>query len=461
MENLKFISNIQWQLNSTCNLKCKHCFLSEPNVNKESTDYKTALKIINIMKNNGIEKIDFTLKEPLAYKNIYELLKYCYNANIGTDVLTNGTLLANEENVKKLFEANLLFLSTSLEGISIETNDFIRGNGTFNKVIDGINVINKYRKEYNLYFPIIIHMTLNSVNVNECSKFPEFFNKLGIDALSISEIDLAGEAKKNKDLKIDTNKLNESFQKIIYSYSKLDKKNFTILTESMSPLADLYFNLEYNLNIPVNRPRCSVLSDNYIINSDGELCACPRMLYGDFNNENYPGLVKCDVMNPQEYNKFYDSISRFKKYIFDIKNTYQYKCCSECIFYEECTLCPFVSKDLKSLNGVRDICYYYKNKIDQFIEDVINNLYEYKFQLKNTAIITKDNDQYIFENNYKFGAPYKKKMAFDLEQQIIIEDILKKSDSNINYQIQKLNEPQIFLNKIISTDCIEFLKRRK
>jgi len=460
MENYKFISNVQWQVNSTCNLKCKHCFLSEPNVKNEEIDYKNAVKIVNLLKNSGIKKIDFTLREPLAYKNIYKLMEYCYKQNLGINLLTNGIVLNDEENVKKLFEVNLSTLNISLEGISEKTNDYTRGNGVFKKVITGVNLINKYRKKYNLYFPIIVHFTLSSINANESSKIPNFFNELGIDALTISEIDLKGEAKKNKYLKLNQNETNEAIEKIIHYYSKLEEKNFAVSTDTVSPIADLYFNLKYNLNIPINRPRCSVLSDNFIINSDNELCTCPKMLYGDFDAEKYADLIKYNIFNLDESKKFYNHISKFKKNIINIKNEYQYYACGECMFYEECVLCPFVNKDSKALANTSNMCGSYKNKLNKLIDEIINNLQRYNIRLKNTSSIAKNGSNYIFKNIYKLGVPYERNIILDVDEQHVIECILRKENSDIYFQIERLKEPKKFLKKIIFTDCIEFLERR-
>lgn len=459
MNNFNFVQNIQWQLNTTCNLKCKHCFLSNPNVKNTSMDYELALRIINIFKNSGVKMMGFTLREPLAYPHIYELLDYCYKQNIATNILTNGILLNDEENVRRLFEANVSTISMSLEGITEETNDYVRGKGSFRKVLKAIQNINKYRKEYNLYIPIIMHFTLNSINIEQCSNLPKFFNNLGVDILSVSEISLSGEAKNNKHLKASEELLLEGFENMIESYSKLKEKNFTISLESMTPHASLYFNLKYNLNLGLNRPKCSILSDNYTINSDGEICSCPKILEDPYFEQNYDGLSRYNVFNSNEIESFYNSISKFKEYIYDVKKAKQFKFCSNCSFYNDCTICSVVSDGLKNINNTKLRCDYYKNKIDEILDLVINNFDEYNIVIKESALIVLKDNNFEFKNLYKFGVPYKKTIELDYDEKKLLESVINKSyEGTIMKNIRNKKKS---LYKIISTDCLVLEKGRE
>lgn len=174
--------------NTNCNLACKYCYIEkskEINFSHNSMSKKTFEEVMNYLGdlvmyqrkiNQNKKKLTFIYygSEPLMSKKYFvKSLKViediCKKNSIVPDfqITTNGTLLDKEiaENLKKY----KVKISISLDGKK-EINDIMRvdinGNGTYNRVIDGINLLKQFR------IPFGISCTINRHNVkcfNECA----------------------------------------------------------------------------------------------------------------------------------------------------------------------------------------------------------------------------------------------------------------------------------------------------
>jgi len=146
---LKKLSNI-WLLVSgfTCNLKCKHCYLSCSQTNKTRNflnldKIKTALEGID---KTQLEEIYLYGGEPFLNRDINNIIRYCLKITNVT-MVTNGTLI-NDKKAKFLRQIEQdhdyeLIFRISLEHYTESKNDEIRGKGSFKKIMSGIeNLVN-------------------------------------------------------------------------------------------------------------------------------------------------------------------------------------------------------------------------------------------------------------------------------------------------------------------------------
>lgn len=163
--------SVEVQLNTQCNLRCKHC--CQPSYDKimPVAQVKRILKILNEKK---VFEINLTGGEPFLHPNIFELIQLSAEKyNFATIIITNGTLLT-ESLVKRLskFRNNLAFL-VSLEGVG-KVNDNIRGKGVFKKVDRVLKIL----KKYDIY--VEISSTINSWNINHYQELINYSKSLGI-----------------------------------------------------------------------------------------------------------------------------------------------------------------------------------------------------------------------------------------------------------------------------------------
>ncbi len=123
-----------------CNLKCKHCGLTKISDFSDELSMKEIDDIFTQMENMGTMGVSILGGEPLARKDIFEILQSALSHNIGATLTTNTTMI-NKENVRKLEESKLLSLKISMEGVEGESYENIRGKGTYSRFLEGLHLL--------------------------------------------------------------------------------------------------------------------------------------------------------------------------------------------------------------------------------------------------------------------------------------------------------------------------------
>lgn len=126
-----------------CNLQCKGCFAANyPEV--DDLSLTSMKKIVSQAVSLNIPTIGIIGGEPLLVQDIFEIFREF--RNIGFYLVTNGTLL-DDRTISSLQELPHVVTIFSIEGFE-ETNDFLRGEGVFQKIISAM----KRMKEARLIF---------------------------------------------------------------------------------------------------------------------------------------------------------------------------------------------------------------------------------------------------------------------------------------------------------------------
>ncbi|RME38993.1 MAG: radical SAM protein [Planctomycetota bacterium] len=138
------LETVWFQVGGTiCNLRCHHCFIScSPENDKFGfLSLETVARYLEEARELGAREYYFTGGEPFANPQMCDILERTLRYGPAT-VLTNATLFRSS--VLKRLEAmrasapHPLELRVSLDGYTAEMNDPIRGEGTFDRAMDGI-----------------------------------------------------------------------------------------------------------------------------------------------------------------------------------------------------------------------------------------------------------------------------------------------------------------------------------
>lgn len=162
---------VELQINSTCNLRCKHCCQSSYD---KLISFKKIEKILEILAEEKVFEINLVGGELFLHPDVLKIISLCCEKyNFAINIITNATLLS-ERLIKKIskFKDNIAFL-VSLEGVG-DYNDEIRGKGTFEK----INKTIKNLKKYGIYLEI--SSTINAVNIKHWRKTVAYCKELNI-----------------------------------------------------------------------------------------------------------------------------------------------------------------------------------------------------------------------------------------------------------------------------------------
>lgn len=135
---------LQFHITGRCNLRCKHCYRTEGDV--EPLSYEDIVRVIEQYKElrrtynarNGIRRrghINITGGEPFIRRDIKEILRFLgeNRQEFSYGVLSNGSFL-DEELIGLLKETEVSFVQLSIDG-DRQTHDYLRVPGDYDRVL--------------------------------------------------------------------------------------------------------------------------------------------------------------------------------------------------------------------------------------------------------------------------------------------------------------------------------------
>ena len=165
-----------------CNLACTHCFISCSPTN-HTHQHLTLAEVEAHLEDAvrlGVKEVYFTGGEPFLNPQMEQILEAAL-AVAPTSVLTNGLLL-DESRCERLAALSLdssysLDLRVSLDGFEARSNDPIRGEGTFDRVLRAVQQLHHHGLN-----PVLTVTEVSPENGSEQgkNKFLELLRSLGI-----------------------------------------------------------------------------------------------------------------------------------------------------------------------------------------------------------------------------------------------------------------------------------------
>ncbi|MGQ9617723.1 MAG: radical SAM protein [Candidatus Aminicenantia bacterium] len=185
---------IQWHIIDRCNLRCKHCY--QDNFSKEKeldiNGLKEVAKNILLTVKKWRAKVDIAITggEPLLKKEIFELLSYLQDSEFVGDlsIITNGTMLKEYMYEFRKFK-KLKEIKISLDGVSEEINDWIRGKGSFSRTLENFKEFKTQK------IPSILMFTVMKKNLEDALRLTEFVKREGFDGFIIERFFPLGQSK--------------------------------------------------------------------------------------------------------------------------------------------------------------------------------------------------------------------------------------------------------------------------
>ena len=157
-----------------CNLRCRVCDIWKTQIKKELSTKEWIGIIKQLRAWLGPFSLKFAGGEPLVRKDITDIIKYAYQRDIFTGLSTNG-LLINSDMAKDLVSSGLNEIHVSLDSSKKEVHDFIRNkNGVYDKVVNGIFMLNKWRKKLNSSLRINVACVITRYNLDTIKELVSF-----------------------------------------------------------------------------------------------------------------------------------------------------------------------------------------------------------------------------------------------------------------------------------------------
>ncbi len=261
--------HIQWHITNLCNLRCKHCY--QDNFSKENDLDWAGLKKISdnilatVQEWDKKACIHLTGGEPLLKPELLSLLNDLDQNPVIEElgIITNG-LFFDQEWVEKLSSfPKLKKIKISLDGADAETNDSIRQEMSFEKVIKNLSLF----KGKDL-FEIIFMFTVMKRNLKGISSFFKLSKDLNVNGFIIERFIPLGKGRERMGEVLNR----EDWKELIKTLSDL----FAIEEEN-TLLPYQAFQVNFNGNEPelLGAP-CVIGRDGLCVMPDGDVFPCRR-----------------------------------------------------------------------------------------------------------------------------------------------------------------------------------------
>jgi len=130
-------------ITNRCNSSCRICDVPKDKLEELPTScWEKVIKDASLV---GASTIVFSGGEPLLRDDICELISYTKNCNMSACITSNG-LLIDERCASNLANSGVNVVNVSIEGPQ-EAHDYLRGEGSFEKVISALSNLKKYNIE--------------------------------------------------------------------------------------------------------------------------------------------------------------------------------------------------------------------------------------------------------------------------------------------------------------------------
>lgn len=156
---------VHLEIIGACNLTCSHCFAGTLPRNHHPLALAEMDALFGDLAGMGSFRLGLTGGEPLMRKDLFDILDAATERGLHPCLTTNGLLLT-EDIAREFGKRELVWLNVSLEGPSAESNDAIRGGGTFDAVLEKLRLLRRHAR-FTLAFTIL---NTNAHLVRQCAE---------------------------------------------------------------------------------------------------------------------------------------------------------------------------------------------------------------------------------------------------------------------------------------------------
>ncbi|PCJ66604.1 MAG: hypothetical protein COA73_00930 [Candidatus Hydrogenedentota bacterium] len=237
-----------------CNLRCPLCPTGVNSLGRKQSmlSLECFKKYIDPHLPNLLEVNLHNWGESLLNKDVFGMIEYARDNNVGTNMSSNFVLI-KPDGIEKLLDSGLEYLIISLDGTSQESYEQYRVRGDFDKVVENVELLIKRRNERGQKYPFVewqfIVMKQNESQVEEAN---EISKKIGVDLLRFIHVGIPYDFPDKKELK-------EKWFPEKFGKTKDESKNGKDFKPS--PCFYLYRSMIVNSNGGIS-PCCEVYQEN-------------------------------------------------------------------------------------------------------------------------------------------------------------------------------------------------------
>jgi MoaA/NifB/PqqE/SkfB family radical SAM enzyme len=180
-------ANVFFHLLTRCNLHCRHCYINPDQHGTQTLDIDTINCWLALFADrHPASNLILLGGEPTLHPDLAEAVKSARRLGYASVTIdTNGYLF--HDILERVTPAEVDYFSFSLDGPRPETNDPLRGSGSFDACTKGIAAA-KARG-----FAISLIYTVSRANIDYLQEMPMLLERLGVDRFFIQVIGVRGQ----------------------------------------------------------------------------------------------------------------------------------------------------------------------------------------------------------------------------------------------------------------------------
>jgi radical SAM additional 4Fe4S-binding domain len=340
------LKSIYVEITNNCNFKCKSCYNDSGNGKKHYLELDEFNKMIDSAAANT-HKCTLYLSggEPLLHPQIWDMIAYAQKKNFDVLIVTNGSLIT-QEILEKIISFNVA-LQISLDGYDEQTNDAVRGIGSFKKTYLALKQIcnNQYSDK------VKIRCTLNQENFHDLEKYILLAKELNISDISYGWMAPLGRG-------------SMTFEEI-----GIDEKHYFHLFKEVDRICELYETPVFKVGRMELINCCPMISGegvsidlNIRIDVFGNVYLCQRMSTLESSLGNIKDLLLNDILNSDKLQMLISRLYERKKMMLPQ--------CNSCFINKVCDRgCPGLALLTGGLECTDSFCFPRK----QLLSDILNH----------------------------------------------------------------------------------------
>lgn len=164
---------LTWELTYACNLQCVHCLSSSGRRDPRELTTGECEAVIDELQRMQVFYINIGGGEPTIRKDFWHLVQYAVDHGVGVKFSTNGSGI-DAAVAKRLAKSDYVDVQISIDGADAETNDYVRGEGSFATAVEAMEHLDAAGFEG---FKISVVMTRH--NIAQVDEFEAMADRYG------------------------------------------------------------------------------------------------------------------------------------------------------------------------------------------------------------------------------------------------------------------------------------------
>ena len=333
MKVIRTPRSVDLDITNQCNLRCRYCYhFSGAGDVDQDLPKEEWFRFFEELNCCAVMSVTLAGGEPFFRKDLKDLIESIVANRMRFNILSNGTLITDDM-------ADFLFstgrcdgVQVSIDGSKPEPHDAFRGNGNFNRAMEGIRCLKKH------LVPVQVRVTIHRQNVSDLEAIAELLlEEIGLPGFSTNAASYMGLCRQNVEqvgLSVEDRTL------AMETLLKLNQKYDDRISAQAGPLAEAFMWTQMeqarkngNDSIPMggSLTACGCVMDKIAVRADGTIVPCTMLSHMELGRINRDDLKEIWQNHPE--------MKKMRERQNISLNDFEF--CNECPYIDYCTgNCP-------------------------------------------------------------------------------------------------------------------------